>query len=407
MDTTEGSAAGASPIFAMSGDGSQDVSIPMVFLFMEEAKQLLQALAENPSLNVRLEEKPASQQSDFGSEVEEEEVDGVKSPVHAFLKSNINVEMVGEDYVSVHTDEVTGEIVSSTVRTVQGPHGSSTKFKTFQKMKMGEIETLKSIGTAKIIKIEPSFKIEPVTQTPANNGQGSAQLIVDEEDIVPEEEGDVVLQEDEVHQENVVPHLLGSLVNTEDDLNKYQNMNLNEMDDVDEEVIDDTIEEGEEGEVEEVVEGEGEMFDILEDISSFLQPGSQEIKDIIDQTIASDPQLLSQLLSISFTDLVGAAEVIMKEKKSIKETYSTIFNQVQKMGADAFIESTKQKRRESTKLEESIVDLLGDGGVVELISEYLESVPDPDKKDRIQLLSTLQLTAQELDSKLRKGRNAH
>jgi len=159
--------------------------------------------------------------------------------------------------------------------------------------------------------------------------------------------------------------------------------------------------------VEEVVEGEGEMFDILEDISSFLQPGSQEIKDIIDQTIASDPQLLSQLLSISFTDLVGAAEVIMKEKKSIKETYSTIFNQVQKMGADAFIESTKQKRRESTKLEESIVDLLGDGGVVELISEYLESVPDPDKKDRIQLLSTLQLTAQELDSKLRKGRNAH
>ena len=55
-------------------------------------------------------------------------------------------------------------------------------------------------------------------------------------------------------------------------------MNLNEMDDVDEEVIDDTMEEVEEGEVEEVVEGEGEMFDILEDISSFLQPGSQEIK---------------------------------------------------------------------------------------------------------------------------------
>ena len=45
---------------------------------------------------------------------------------------------------------------------------------------------------------------------------------MDEEDIVPEEEEDVVLQEDEVHQENVVPHLLGSLVNTEDDLNKYQ-----------------------------------------------------------------------------------------------------------------------------------------------------------------------------------------
>ena len=34
----------ASPLFAMSGDGVDDIRIPMVFLFMEEAKKLLEVL---------------------------------------------------------------------------------------------------------------------------------------------------------------------------------------------------------------------------------------------------------------------------------------------------------------------------------------------------------------------------
>ena len=41
LDTTEGTAAATSPLFAMSGDGSEDISIPMVFLFHQEAQILL------------------------------------------------------------------------------------------------------------------------------------------------------------------------------------------------------------------------------------------------------------------------------------------------------------------------------------------------------------------------------
>ena len=47
MDTAEGSAASASPIFAMSGDGSDDVSIPMVFLFSKEADELMKVRSYN------------------------------------------------------------------------------------------------------------------------------------------------------------------------------------------------------------------------------------------------------------------------------------------------------------------------------------------------------------------------
>ena len=41
MDDTEGTAAQTSPLFAMSGDGVDDVQIPMVFLFNEESKILM------------------------------------------------------------------------------------------------------------------------------------------------------------------------------------------------------------------------------------------------------------------------------------------------------------------------------------------------------------------------------
>ena len=58
MDNTEGTAANTSPLFAMSGDGTDDVKIPMVFLFSEEAKMLMKVMSGNNDLVVTLEEKP-------------------------------------------------------------------------------------------------------------------------------------------------------------------------------------------------------------------------------------------------------------------------------------------------------------------------------------------------------------
>ena len=42
------------PLFAMSGDGKDDVNIPVVFLFTREAKVLIEAATKEPSLNVTL-----------------------------------------------------------------------------------------------------------------------------------------------------------------------------------------------------------------------------------------------------------------------------------------------------------------------------------------------------------------
>ena len=48
MDNTDGTAAASSPLFAMSGDGVDDIKIPMVFLFMKESIKLIEVIT-NPS----------------------------------------------------------------------------------------------------------------------------------------------------------------------------------------------------------------------------------------------------------------------------------------------------------------------------------------------------------------------
>lgn len=54
LDNQAGTNARQSPVFAMSGDGTDDVTIPLVFLFTEDGQLLLNAFKEHPSLVVTL-----------------------------------------------------------------------------------------------------------------------------------------------------------------------------------------------------------------------------------------------------------------------------------------------------------------------------------------------------------------
>ena len=54
VDNNKGTTATNSPLFSMSGDGTDDVSIPMVFMFSNDAKNLLESLQSHPKLEVTL-----------------------------------------------------------------------------------------------------------------------------------------------------------------------------------------------------------------------------------------------------------------------------------------------------------------------------------------------------------------
>lgn len=65
-DNVPGTAANDQPMFAMSGDGNDDVTIPVVFLFTDEAKIMKTAIESNPELDVStLSLIPTNHQMDF------------------------------------------------------------------------------------------------------------------------------------------------------------------------------------------------------------------------------------------------------------------------------------------------------------------------------------------------------
>ena len=53
-DNTPGLSSSTAPLFAMSGDGRDDVHIPMVFLFKQEAEQLMDYIEKHADLKVYL-----------------------------------------------------------------------------------------------------------------------------------------------------------------------------------------------------------------------------------------------------------------------------------------------------------------------------------------------------------------
>ncbi|KAF0307545.1 ER degradation-enhancing alpha-mannosidase-like protein 3 [Amphibalanus amphitrite] len=61
VDHTGGTGAESSPLFAMSGDGTDDVTIPLVFLFTAEGERLRAALRANPQLEVTLSDAQPAQ----------------------------------------------------------------------------------------------------------------------------------------------------------------------------------------------------------------------------------------------------------------------------------------------------------------------------------------------------------
>lgn len=56
-DNVPDSTADDQPMFAMSGDGVDDVQIPVVFIFTQEAKTLRKAIDNNPDIDVSFELK--------------------------------------------------------------------------------------------------------------------------------------------------------------------------------------------------------------------------------------------------------------------------------------------------------------------------------------------------------------
>jgi len=398
LDTTEGTAAATSPLFAMSGDGSEDISIPMVFLFHQEAQILLKALSENPGLEITLEEKPLSHHSDSAAgQVElvdlDEETARLKSSVHAFLEQNMKNEEgdlgEGDDYVSVQTNEKTGEVISQRVRTLRGPDGSSRTFKTIEKLKHGERKIQSSVGEVKIVKLSTAdsvpVKIER-TEPPKQSINEDEPDVIEEVDDLPGPTQDTT-EDDDDDQIFVV---------------KQDNESIEE------------ILETQAGEATSANADTAPPF-LGNTLRRLLDPASSTLQNLVNDVMLNQPGVVTTLLNLPFSELLQYFQILFLQSPSLEETYRTLFTAIQECGdreLKSCIEEHKSGRivakrnREEEHLAlllqqhggkvSSMLSILGDEKISKLMTEYLSSVSSGDMKDKMKLFTTFELILQEL-----------
>merc|ERR1719474_1646417 len=135
----------------------------MVFLFMKEARKLMEILKEVTELKVTLEEKPGGGSTDFVTPAEEDEGREAESPDNLTSQTeNMNASDAQEMSVTVSEDDETGEIVTQTTQTFRGSDGSSRTIKTTERYKNGETERGRSVGEAKLIKLDELQEVKDV-----------------------------------------------------------------------------------------------------------------------------------------------------------------------------------------------------------------------------------------------------
>lgn len=90
VDSILGSSAETSPMFSMSGDGVDDVKIPVVFLFSQDASNLLLSLSKDPLMEITISEYKSD--SNFWSSNSDESVfQKIKVSVQEFLNKHTGI----------------------------------------------------------------------------------------------------------------------------------------------------------------------------------------------------------------------------------------------------------------------------------------------------------------------------
>ncbi|KAJ8937753.1 hypothetical protein NQ318_006616 [Aromia moschata] len=121
VDNTPSSSATSSPMFSMSGDGTDDITIPAVFLFSQDASKLLLALSKDPKAEVTISEM---KDSDKWLDNEEESMfQKLKVSVQEFLNKHAGIAFtktvqvssfranIGTDKIRITHEDVKDDVI--------------------------------------------------------------------------------------------------------------------------------------------------------------------------------------------------------------------------------------------------------------------------------------------------------
>jgi hypothetical protein len=115
IDNVAQSSSKSSPIFAMSGDGHDDVDIPVVFLYWEDGQILLSAIREYPNIIISLSVQTINEteHKNFVDQ-SQSELDFSDKDSDSIIRSSDSDESLGKTRGVAHIKDVTEDVIANT-----------------------------------------------------------------------------------------------------------------------------------------------------------------------------------------------------------------------------------------------------------------------------------------------------
>jgi len=131
----------------------------------------------------------------------------------------------------------------------------------------------------------------------------------------------------------------------------------------------------------------------IKDVAELLNLAYEDNKDVLAQYVDSNPKVVSQMLSMSITDLVKAFQVLHRDTKNLKETYIQLFKGISTEGAEPFVTRILSEDSDKSSQVEvidnfhqsghNIAQILGKDKINQLVQEYVQSLEkDPKMSER-------------------------
>lgn len=190
------------------------------------------------------------------------------------------------------------------------------------------------------------------------------------------------VDEDTIAESFPVPSVIEEINNTEKDLKEFEGKIIDEL------VFEDDSSNSEKLNNEEFPKVVPDFSNMI----NFLKPASKAVEKVIKEITLENPEVLTELLSLDFTDLLKVFQRIFVQSNSIEEAYRTLFKGIGEKGADNFVKTvfaseTSKDSEKDNKVEEmvtkfvstmsgdgkNIAEILGDKKINELVAEYLKN----------------------------------
>lgn len=110
----------------------------------------------------------------------------------------------------------------------------------------------------------------------------------------------------------------------------------------------------------------------LQDIMAFLKPASEAAQRIVKELALDKPKVLSELVSVDFSDLLVMFKYVFSTSDNIEDAYRKFFKSVEEHGAVKFSEQVSKHLQSQDSKPDKILNKENVEAFQQLLTDYME-----------------------------------